>query len=93
MLEFAVTESDKLGVEFFLEGTIFSTPGCLRIGFIIIGWTNMVFARQNPSKDWKRLVHQLQAHPTSIMWRPKHGLYVEGETVLPWTGKVRDAKL
>jgi hypothetical protein len=93
LIEFGISEVDKQGLECFLEGTVFSTPGLLRVGFVVVGWTNMVFARRNPSKDWKRLVNELQAHPVSILWRPKMGGYIEGETVLPWTGKVRDAKL
>jgi hypothetical protein len=84
---------DKLGLETFLEGTSLSTPGLLGVGFIVITWTNMVFRRENPSAHWKRLVHNIQSHPISILWRPRLGRYIEGETILPWTGKPREAKL
>lgn len=93
MLDFCIKEVDKLGLEIFLEGTIFNTPGLLRQGFIVVGWTNMIFRRRKQSEDWTRLVHDLQAHPIGILWRPRQGAYVEGETILPWTGRVRQAKL
>jgi hypothetical protein len=93
LVESGIIELDKRGLECFLEATMFSTPGLLRVGFIVVGWTNMVFVRRNPSKDWTRLVHELQAHPISILWRPVSGRYIGGETVLPWSGKTRDAKL
>jgi hypothetical protein len=93
LIKHGINEVDERRVECFLEGTMFSTPGILRAGFIVVGWSNMVFARRDPSKDWTRLVHELQAHPISIMWRPKLGRYIEGETVLPWSGKVRISKL
>ncbi|KAH5466269.1 hypothetical protein HBI55_245870 [Parastagonospora nodorum] len=93
LIDSGIIEADSLGLEVFLEGTTFSTPGLLRVGFIVIGWVNLVFARRNPSKDWTRLVNELQSHPISIMWRPRLGRYIEGETLLPWTGKTRNAKL
>ncbi|KAF2258846.1 putative GNAT family acetyltransferase [Lojkania enalia] len=93
ILEYCADVADKLGLECFVEGTVFSTPVLMLQGFIVIGWTNMIFTRRNPSRDWERLVHDIQSHPIGILWRPKMGKYVEGETVLPWTGKVREAKL
>jgi GNAT superfamily N-acetyltransferase len=93
LIDAGIVEADKRGLECFLEGTMFSTPGLLRVGFIVVDWTNLVFPRRDPSKDWKRLVNELQSHPISIMWRPKMGRYIEGKTVLPWSGKTREAKL
>ncbi|RYP73133.1 hypothetical protein DL771_003769 [Monosporascus sp. 5C6A] len=84
---------DGLGLESYLEGTSMSTPLYLNYGFIVISHPTMVFRRKNPSPDWVSLVRDMQAHPISIMWRPKGGVYVEGETVLPWQGKPREYKL
>lgn len=84
---------DDLGLESYLEGTFMSTPIYLKHGFIVVAHPTMLFQRENPSPSWEKLVRDMQAHPISIMWRPKGGVYREGKTILPWKGKVRQYKL
>ncbi|KAF3067452.1 putative gnat family protein [Daldinia childiae] len=93
-MDYWIRRIDELGVESYLEGSSLSTSLYLKHGFIIIGYPTMVFHHKDkPSADWTKLVHDIQAHPVSVMWRPKGGVYKEGETVLPWQGKPRQAKL
>ncbi|KAI1453655.1 hypothetical protein F4805DRAFT_442650 [Annulohypoxylon moriforme] len=84
---------DKLGLEGYLEGSSMSTSLYLKYGFVAIKYPILIFHNDNPSPDWIRLVHDIQSHPISIMWRPKGGNYVEGKTILPWLGKPRQTKL
>ncbi|KAI1214202.1 uncharacterized protein F4807DRAFT_118050 [Annulohypoxylon truncatum] len=92
-MDFFVKVVDKLGLEAYLEASSMSTSLYLKYGFVIIKYPTLVFHRDNPSPDWTRLVHDIQSHPISIMWRPKGGKYEEGKTILPWLGKPRQAKL
>lgn len=92
-----------MGLEAYSEVNQFSAPLALNGGFIIVGWADMNFAWNNnesagnesvPSKNVSRIARALQAHPIAAAWRPVGGKYVEGQTVLPWTGRARDcAKL
>ncbi|KAK5994349.1 hypothetical protein PT974_04823 [Cladobotryum mycophilum] len=93
MMNHLMTVADGLGIEIYVEGTMFSTPLFLKYGFVIIGHPTMIFHRDNPTPEWARLVRELQAQPVSIVWRPKRGIYHEGETILPWAGKPRQLKL
>ncbi len=84
---------DNLCLESYLEGTIMSTALYLKYGFVVVVHPTLVFRREDPSPGWVKLVREMQAHPVSIMWRPKGGAYQEGKTILPWEGKAREYKL
>ncbi|KAK7753106.1 hypothetical protein SLS62_004837 [Diatrype stigma] len=88
-----MTMVDDLYLESYLEGTFMSTPLYLKYGFIVVAHPTMVFRREDPSSGWVKLVRDMQAHPISIMWRPKGGVYQEGKTILPWEGNARESKL
>lgn len=47
-------------------------------GFRVLQRLNMVFHRNNPTQDWLDLVQDMQAHPVTIMWRPKGGVLERG---------------
>jgi hypothetical protein len=93
LVTFCLQQIDEFDLEVFMETTRLSTGIALFHGFIIVGHTNMIFQAANPSPRWKRLVHDLQTNPISIVWRPVKGRYVEGETILPWEGQARAVKL
>lgn len=73
LLEYAIAEIDRLGLELLIEGTYISTPLYLQYGFTVVGYVNFVFDHHSSSAEWKRLVRDLQAHPISLLWRPPHG--------------------
>jgi hypothetical protein len=87
-----------MGLEVYSEVNQFSAPVALRTGFIVAGWTNMTFSwgteKHVLNKDVDCIVRAMQAHPIAAVWRPIGGRYVEGKTILPWTGRPREcAKL
>ena len=82
--------ADEMGVEAYVEGTYLGKPLYEKYGFVVVEYKHMEFENENPSEEWKRIVHDLQANPTATMWRPKGGKYEKGKTVIPWEGKPRD---
>lgn len=95
-MDYWLRATDALGLECFLEGSSIGTPVYLKSGFVPIVKPVMVFTPpkdKEPSKDWVRLVRSLHAETISIMWRPPGGVYIEGQTALPWEGKPRLLKL
>ena len=93
LVGFCLDQIDDQYLETFMEATRLSTGIALLHGFIVVGHTNMIFPKKDPSPRWKRLVRDLQANPISILWRPVRGEYQEGETILPWEGRARTVKL
>ena len=89
-----VRHMDALGMEGYLEATDMGFELYQRYGFVAIARPHMSFSE---AKGWsargRRLIHDIQAHPVWIMWRPAGGEYRDGETVLPWEGKPRHLKL
>ncbi|KAI1307413.1 hypothetical protein F5Y03DRAFT_352171 [Xylaria venustula] len=93
LMEFWMASVDSLGVEAYLEASSLAASLYLKYGFVVIKYPTLTFHSEEPSAEWLDLVHDMQSHPISIMWRPKGGKYVEGKTVLPWLGKPRMWKL
>lgn len=94
--------ADALSLECFLEGSAIATPLYLQKGFVLLERPVMVFhhsvsdsdkGQSAPSEEWTRLVQGLHSEPIAIMWRPVRGDYKEGQTVLPWIGQPRRARL
>ena len=78
-------QADNLNIEAFLEATEDGKPCYETLGFIYMGTRFWRTGKQNPSQQWEEMERYLQMPvPTHLMWRPKGGRFVEGETVLPW---------
>lgn len=90
-----MADIDRLGLEAFLEASSMSAPLYRKYGFIEVECPKMVFRRENPSEDWLGLVHDMRAHPISIMWRPKCGICggPGGSGGFPWKAEPRQQKL
>jgi len=42
-----------------------------------------------PDEAARQVQGALQVHPIAAVWRPVGGMYIEGETILPWIGHPR----
>lgn len=89
-----VRHMDALGMEGYLEATEMGFALYQRYGFVAIARPRMRFSEHKErSTQGRRLIHEVQAHPVWIMWRPAGGEYRDGETVLPWEGRAKRIKL
>ena len=88
-MEWGTRETDKLGLEAYVEGSYLGRRVYETYGFAVMHIAEMNFETTLPGEDWVRLVNGLQANPVAIMWRPAGGKYMKGETVVPWEGKPR----
>ncbi|KAI4150567.1 MAG: hypothetical protein L6R39_002250 [Caloplaca ligustica] len=85
LINWGVREADRLGLEAFIEATDDGKPAYEATGFTYMGTQYWESARRNPSEKWVELERYLQTPIHNyLMWRPKGGRFVEGETAIPW---------
>ena len=98
IIDFGLKKVGEMGLEAYSEVNQFSAPLSLKTGFIITEWTHTNFILGEsideehdgvPGEVARRVQRALQAHLIAGVWRPGGGKYVEGETILPWTGHPR----
>ncbi|GKZ27006.1 hypothetical protein AbraIFM66951_003935 [Aspergillus brasiliensis] len=93
LLDQFVRHADELQMEAYLEGTEMGVRLYKQYGFTVVSEANLHFeppAGKGGSAEWWRLVHDIQSHPVSIMWRPvggQHGL------MFPWEKGGAQSKL
>lgn len=74
VFDWIVKKWDILGLEAYMEGTVFSTPMALQYGFVAIAKHVPTFGNdKNRSAKWHQLVADIRANPVTILWRPKKG--------------------
>ena len=85
LVEWGVHEADRLGLETFIEATDDGKPLYEACGFTYMSTNYWESVKRNPSKKWIELSEYFQTPIHNyLMWRPKGGIFVEGETVVPW---------
>ncbi|PYH70988.1 uncharacterized protein BO88DRAFT_413171 [Aspergillus vadensis CBS 113365] len=76
ILERFVRHADEFQMEAYLEGSEMAVRLYEQYGFTVVSEAKICFEPPDGtsgSADWWRLVHDLQSHPVSIMWRPVGG--------------------
>ena len=92
LVRWAVEKIDSRGLEACLEATVFSRPVLVKHGFVPVRNAKLNLANEAGSEQWNRMAKDLERVSICIMWRPRGGVFREGETVIP--GKERSkAKL
>lgn len=90
LITWGIREADRLGLETFIEATDDGKPCYEALGFVYMGTHYWESAKRNPSKEWSRWSAYLGTPiHTYLMWRPVGGVFVEGETVVPWEEEKR----
>jgi hypothetical protein len=100
---------DKLDLEAYMEGTVFSSSIAVKYGFLRIAKHVPKFGgriktddhqkenRRLKHAEYNRIVSDIQANPVTILWRPKHSKrneYLQRVTaIFPWEKKPRLNKL
>ena len=88
LLRWGTQKADELGLEAFVESTDYGKPCYEQHGFTYMNTVYMDTAKQNPSEKWMELEKELRTpFHCFLMWRPKGGNFIKGETVIPWDNK------
>ncbi|KAL9129045.1 MAG: hypothetical protein Q9217_002415 [Psora testacea] len=88
LVGWGVQKADELGIDAFVEATDDGKPLYEARGFVYMHTFYLDSARRNPSKKWMELANYVKTPVHCyFLWRPKGGLFVEGETVAPWEEK------
>jgi GNAT superfamily N-acetyltransferase len=91
MLAWGVGRADEMGVEMWLDATVYGVPAYKKHGFMVVNENPVRPVRASPSPGpvdgddaWARAEAELQPMVFWQMWRPAGGAYEQGRTVKPW---------
>lgn len=75
-----------MGVEMWLDATIYGIPLYKKHGFVVVNENNLKPNAEGEKHDeeWEKLDRELDPMVLWQMWRPVDGKYVEGVTQKPW---------
>lgn len=85
-MEWGIKEADKLGVEMWLDASVYGVPLYKKHGFVVVHENDLCpkKAEEDKSEEWKELEAALCPMTMWTMWRPVGGMYEEGVTKKPW---------
>ena len=86
LMEWGIKIADELGLESFIEASQDGIPLYLGFGFVSVGHVFLTAENATPSPEWTKAYQQIRPGPfrVEIMWRPKGGKFVPGETEYTW---------
>ncbi|KAF2188341.1 putative GNAT family acetyltransferase [Zopfia rhizophila CBS 207.26] len=84
LVAWGVGKADEMGVEAFIEATPIGKHLYETFGFVVVTTEEANTQIEKPSKRWEELESKFLPYTWHCMWRPVGGIYVEGETKLPW---------
>ena len=84
ILEWGIKKAEEMGVEMWLDATIYGVPLYKKHGFVVVHENVIAPKTDKPDDDWKKIEDELSPMTFWQMWRPVGGRYIEGHTVKPW---------
>ncbi|KAF3392942.1 hypothetical protein DPV78_010135 [Talaromyces pinophilus] len=89
MLDWGLAKADKLGLESWLDGSVFGFPLYQSVGFLTYGSNNVSIKMpedytEQQQAEWEHYKKAMLPVEHAVMWRPAGGKFVIGETVTPW---------
>ena len=86
LMAWGVEKADALGIESFVEGTPTGALLYERFGYVRVGELSLSAENRKNSPEWDETYKQVTPNGdwTCIMWRPKGGKFVQGETKYSW---------
>lgn len=84
ILKWGIEKAESMGVEMWLDATVYGVPVYQKHGFVIVHENKVAPKTENPSEEWKEIAGRLEPMTMWQMWRPIGGKYEEGKTVRPW---------
>jgi hypothetical protein len=85
MMNWGINKAKEMGVEMWLDATIYGMPLYKKHGFMSVVENSLVPESSNADEEWKKLEQELSPMSMTVMWRPASGPYEEGRTVPPWS--------
>jgi len=84
ILEWGIRKAEEMGVEMWLDATVYGVPLYRKHGFVVVNENNIRPTTDNPDQEWEKIAKELLPMTMWQMWRPVGGKYEEGKTVRPW---------
>jgi len=84
ILDWGIQKAKEMGVEMWLDATIFGIPLYKKHGFVVVNEASLDPKNDKPDDEWKKLEGELVPMTMWQMWRPASGPYEEHKTVFPW---------
>ena len=84
MTAWGMRQAAALRLEVFMHASDDSRWVYERHGLRVIEKLELDMRRLDASDEWEQLRHNFGPFSYNIMWKPIDGVYVEGETRLPW---------
>ncbi|KAI9737631.1 MAG: hypothetical protein M1818_005635 [Claussenomyces sp. TS43310] len=85
IMEWGIQKAESMGVEMWLDATIYGIPLYKKYGFVVVH-ENAISPIDNADEEWRRIAEDLGPMTMWQMWRPVGGNYEEGKTIRPWEG-------
>ena len=89
LMDWGLAKMDDLGLESFIEATGFGKGLYMKCGYRSVQEVSVNMDRVEPSVEWERLSKQLMPIGYTAMWRPKNGVWTEGEPESTWDERLR----
>jgi GNAT superfamily N-acetyltransferase len=84
ILKWGIEKAEAMGVEMWLDATVYGVPVYQKHGFVIVHQNNLAPTTTHPSAEWKEIAERLEPMIMWQMWRPVGGRYEEGKSIRPW---------
>lgn len=84
LMDWGITKAKEVGCELWLDARPSGRSLYLKYGFTMINHIKHSPKVDNPNADWRNFEAGWDDPEESVMWRPKEGPYVAGQSVKPW---------
>jgi len=84
IMDWGIKKAEEMGVEMWLDATIYGIPLYKKHGFVVVNENNLVPETDETDEEWMKIKEELAPMTLWQMWRPKDGKYEEGVTQKPW---------
>jgi len=84
IMEWGIKKAAEMGVEMWLDATIYGIPLYEKHGFVVVNENNFVPVEEGRDGEWDKIKRELVPMTMWQMWRPKEGRFEEGVTKKPW---------
>lgn len=88
-MEWGLAKMDALGLESFIEATDSGKGLYARCGYRSVQKVSVNVDRAEASAEWKKLSAQLMPIGYTAMWRPKEGIWKDGEPQGTWDERLK----
>ena len=89
LMEWGLERMDGLELEGFIEATPSGKGLYSKSGFRPVKDVSVDMTCASPSEEWRRLMEQLLPIGYTAMWRPRKGVWRDGEPEITWASRLQ----